>query len=146
MKAMLSTLITAGAAIAAGGVTAYGAMRPGSQLFGNAIYRGADDHQILLTYDDGPNERDTPRLLEVLAKHSARATFFVIGQYVKVLPNIVREIASQGHIVANHTFTHPSLFWASPRRVREELDRCQKQIEDAIGQTPAYFRPPFGAR
>lgn len=143
---MLPVLVSAGAAIAAGGIAAYGAMGPRSQLFGATLYRGTDDRQIALTYDDGPNERETPRLLEVLARHSAKATFFLVGQYVKVLPHIVKEIASQGHTLGNHTFTHPSLFWTAPRKVREELESCQKQIEDATGTTPVYFRPPFGAR
>jgi peptidoglycan/xylan/chitin deacetylase (PgdA/CDA1 family) len=143
---MLPLLVSAGAAIATGGLTAYGAMTPRSQLFGRTFCAGTDDRQIALTYDDGPSEHTTLRLLEVLAQHSAKATFFMIGKYVKLLPHIAREIASQGHVLGNHTFSHPSLFWTSPRMVRQELEQCQKAIEDATGQTPVYFRPPFGAR
>src|SRR5579884_2796804 len=116
---MLPALIGAGAAAAAGGIIAYGAMAPSSQLFGTTFSRGANERQIGLTYDDGPNTKETLLLLDVLARHSAKATFFLIGKYVKAEPRIARAIVEQGHTVANHTFTHPSLFWTSPRQDRK---------------------------
>ena len=132
--------------MAAGGITAYGAMAPRSQLFGATFYRGSNARQIALTYDDGPNNKETLHLLDVLAKHSAKATFFAVGKYVKSEPEIAREIVAQGHALANHTWSHPNLFWISPKKVHEELESCQKEIADATGKQATLFRPPFGAR
>src|SRR3979409_1480020 len=80
--------------------------------------------QLALTYDDGPNDPHTLRLLEVLAKHEVRATFFVVGRYVTQRPDIVRAIAQAGHVVGNHTFTHPLLIFKSAAEIRKELSDC----------------------
>ena len=78
--------------------------------------------QIALTYDDGPNDPHTLKLLEVLAKHDVHATFFMIGRYVRQRPDIAREVARAGHAVGNHTFTHPLLiFESAARRARSFL-------------------------
>ena len=143
---MFPLLITSAITIGSLGVAAYAATSPRSQLFGKALCYGKNDRQIALTYDDGPNERETPRLLEILAKYSAKASFFMIGKHVEANPALAREILKQGHTVGNHTYRHPSLLWMSSEMIGEEIDRCQKAIEDATGYTPALFRPPFGAR
>lgn len=144
---MFSALV--GGVGAATGVVAaatYAAMDPRSQLFGKTFRHGNNDRQIALTYDDGPNERDTPQLLEVLAKHSARASFFVIGKFVNARPDIIRDILKCGHAVGNHTFSHYNLLWMKPGMIAKEIDDCQKAIEDAAGNGPTLFRPPFGFR
>jgi len=102
--------------------------------------------QLALTYDDGPNDPHTLRLLEVLAKHNVKATFFLIGRYVEQRPNIVREVVTAGHIVGNHTFSHPNLIFASAPQTRTQLQECQQAITRAIGQHSPLFRPPFGGR
>src|SRR6184192_2934564 len=131
---MLGPLIGAGAAIAGGGALAYHAMAPRAQGFGATFVGGpAGSKQIALTYDDGPNDPHTLRLLDVLAKRGVRATFFLIGQFVKMRPDIARSVASAGHVIANHTYTHPSLLWCSATRVRDELERCDREIADATG-------------
>jgi peptidoglycan/xylan/chitin deacetylase (PgdA/CDA1 family) len=143
---MLGTLIRAGAAVALG-AAGYQSMAPTGQWFGRTFIglpRGSK--QIALTYDDGPNDPHTLRLLDVLAKHNARATFFLIGQFVTERPDIVRDVVKAGHVVANHTFTHPLLIFASDRETRSQVERCTRAIEDATGQTPHLFRPPFGGR
>ncbi|HEX3436640.1 MAG TPA: polysaccharide deacetylase family protein [Pseudacidobacterium sp.] len=144
---MLTTLVTAGTALTltAGGY-AYAAMWPTSQIFGPAIIGGKDPGEVALTYDDGPNDPYTQQLLDVLAQHNVRATFFLIGRFVRQRPDIVRAIHSAGHLVGNHTTTHPVLLFQSPRRVREELQGCSAAIEDALGEQVRYFRPPHGAR
>jgi peptidoglycan-N-acetylglucosamine deacetylase len=144
---MLATIAIAGTAagLAAGGY-AYAAMWPASQIFGRAIIGGPDAREYALTYDDGPNDPDTQRLLEVLAQHKVRATFFLIGRFAKQRPDIVRAIHAAGHLIGNHTMTHPVLLFTSPRHVREELAGCTAAIEDAIGAPVRYFRPPHGAR
>ena len=144
---MLATLATGGVAatLAAGGY-AYAAMWPTSQIFGRAIIGGTDVGEFALTYDDGPNDPYTQQLLDVLARHDVRATFFLIGRFVRQRPEIVRAIRAAGHLVGNHTMSHPVLLFQSPRRVREELASCNAAIEDALGETVRYFRPPYGAR
>lgn len=144
---MLETIAIAGATacLAAGGY-AYAAMWPTSQIFGRAIIGGPDSSEFALTYDDGPNDPYTMQLLDVLAEHNVRATFFLIGRFVRQRPDIVRAIHAAGHLIGNHTMTHPVLLFQSPRRVRKELAGCNAAIEDAIGAPVKYFRPPHGAR
>jgi peptidoglycan/xylan/chitin deacetylase (PgdA/CDA1 family) len=144
---MLATLATAGATatLVAGGY-AYAAMWPTSQIFGRAIIGGPDVGEFALTYDDGPNDPYTQQLLDLLARHEVRATFFLIGRFVRQRPEIVRAIRAAGHLVGNHTMSHPVLLFQSPRRVREELAGCNAAIEDTLGEAVRYFRPPYGAR
>jgi peptidoglycan/xylan/chitin deacetylase (PgdA/CDA1 family) len=102
--------------------------------------------QIALTYDDGPNDPHTMKLLDVLAKHGVRATFFMIGHYVQQRPDIARAVAQAGHVVGNHTFTHPLLIFKSAEQTRTELVKCRSALQDAIGEHSNLFRPPFGGR
>src|SRR5579885_1842214 len=147
LNPMLATLATVGtaAALAPGGY-AYAAMWPTSQIFGRAIIGGPDAAEFALTYADGPNDPHTRHLLDVLAKYEVRATFFLIGRFVRQRPEIVRAIREAGHLVANHTMTHPVLLFQSPKRVLEELRSCNAAIEDALDERVQYFRPPHGAR
>jgi peptidoglycan/xylan/chitin deacetylase (PgdA/CDA1 family) len=102
---------------------------------------------LALTYDDGPNDPHTLRLLDVLANRNVRATFFMIGKYVDQRPDIVREVVAAGHVVANHTYTHPNLIFQSQAHFCDELSRCERALDDAVGKNHApIFRPPFGAR
>ena len=122
-------------------------MAPTGQWYGRTftnVPRGSK--QIALTYDDGPNDPHTLRLLEVLARHSVHATFFLIGRYVERRPDIVRDILSAGHVIGNHTFTHPVLTLKSESETRDELTRCRTAIQNAIGSHSNLFRPPFGGR
>jgi peptidoglycan/xylan/chitin deacetylase (PgdA/CDA1 family) len=143
MLLALSTFVTAAAAASYAG---YASMAPGAQLYGRTLVRGSDPGQIALTYDDGPNDPHTLRLLDVLAKHSAKATFFLIGRYVRQRPDIARAIRDAGHAIGNHTYSHPNLILASAGRLRQELEDCDKAIKDAIGEYQPLFRPPFGGR
>jgi len=143
---MLAAALAGAAAVAA--VTAgYQSMAPTGQWYGRTftgLARGTK--QIALTYDDGPNDPHTMRLLEVLARHDVHATFFLIGRYVKQRPEIVREIVQAGHIIGNHTFTHPLLSLKSATEIREELSACRAAVQDATGDHSSLFRPPFGGR
>src|SRR6201988_5178405 len=143
---MLAPLLaaTAGAAAIAAG---YQSMAPTGQWYGRAftgLARGTK--QLALTYDDGPNDPYTLRLLETLARHDVHATFFLIGRYVRQRPDLVREIVRAGHIVGNHTSTHPNLIFKSEGETRKELASFRAALEDAIGQPSNLFRPPFGGR
>lgn len=121
-------------------------MAPASQLYGRTLTHGADAGQMALTFDDGPNDPHTLRLLEVLGRYKAKATFFLIGRYVRQRPDIAREIKAAGHVIANHTFSHPNLIFLSATRLRQELEDCRMALEDAVGSPAPLFRPPFGGR
>jgi peptidoglycan/xylan/chitin deacetylase (PgdA/CDA1 family) len=131
---------------AAAGYAGYATMAPRSQLYGRTLTHGRDPGQLALTYDDGPNDPHTLRLLDVLAKHEARATFFLIGKYVRQRPEIARAVLAAGHEIGNHTYNHPNLIFVSAARLRQELEDCNKALEDVLGITPTLFRPPFGGR
>jgi peptidoglycan/xylan/chitin deacetylase (PgdA/CDA1 family) len=136
--------LTAAAAASAAG---YQSMAPTGQWFGRTIASGArGSRQIALTYDDGPNDPHTLKLLDVLAKHNVRATFFMIGRYVRQRPDIARAVAQAGHVIGNHTFTHPLLIFKSEAQTRTELLDCRSALKDAIGEHSTLFRPPFGGR
>lgn len=147
MPTMLGSLVGAGAVVAAACAAGYQSMAPTGQWYGRTFIglpRGGK--QIALTYDDGPNDPHTLRLLEVLAKHDVKATFFLIGSFVEQRPDIVREVVNAGHVIGNHTFTHPNLIFVNNSDTRSEFERCTRAIEDAVGETPRLFRPPFGGR
>jgi peptidoglycan/xylan/chitin deacetylase (PgdA/CDA1 family) len=125
----------------------YQTMSPTGQWYGRTFFSlPAGAKKLALTYDDGPNDPYTQGLLEVLARHDVRATFFLIGRYVKQRPDIVREIAQAGHVIGNHTFSHPNLIFASALETRTELETCEQALQDAVGQHSRLFRPPFGGR
>jgi peptidoglycan/xylan/chitin deacetylase (PgdA/CDA1 family) len=139
----LTTLVSAAAAASYAG---YASMAPTPQLYGRTLTHGSDPAQLALTYDDGPNDPHTLHLLDVLARHQAKATFFLIGKYVRQRPDIARAIQAAGHTIGNHTYTHPNLIFVSAARLRQELGDCRKALEDSIGAPAPLFRPPFGGR
>jgi peptidoglycan/xylan/chitin deacetylase (PgdA/CDA1 family) len=143
---MLPALIGLSTAVAAS-AAGYQSMAPTGQWFGRTVAGAArGSKQIALTYDDGPNDPHTLRLLEVLARHNVRATFFMIGRYAQQRPDIARAVAQAGHVIGNHTFTHPLLTFKSASQTRDELVDCRKVLQDAIGEHSNLFRPPFGGR
>jgi peptidoglycan/xylan/chitin deacetylase (PgdA/CDA1 family) len=141
-------ITTAAAALTSAGLLActYAALSAQSQLFGKVLIASRNPNEIALTYDDGPNDIATERLLEVLAHHSVRATFFLIGRYVRQRPQIARAIAASGHLIGNHTMTHPWLAWQSTARIHQEITGCNALLEDTLGIPIRYFRAPHGAR
>lgn len=153
------------AAIATGvGVGLWAAVSPSAQLFGPVVRRlpeGGSGARIALTFDDGPNPAITPRLLDLLERYQARATFFVVGRFARACPELIREISARGHLLANHTDTHPHLAWHTSERNAAELRRCEESVSEALaagvsqGNVPAsdssavkmkWMRPPFGFR
>jgi peptidoglycan-N-acetylglucosamine deacetylase len=143
MLALAVTGAVSAAAIAAG----YQSMAPTEQWYGRTFTGlGHGSRQLALTFDDGPNDPHTLRLLEVLAKHGVHATFFLIGRFAQQKPLIAREIAAAGHVIGNHTFSHPLLIFKSESEIRREISRCRAALEDAVGLHSNLFRPPFGGR
>jgi peptidoglycan-N-acetylglucosamine deacetylase len=139
-----------GASVGAAGLVGagYNTMSPRSQLYGRTfIGSGPPSREIALTFDDGPNDPYTLHLLEVLAKHGVTATFFMVGRYVRLRPEIAAAVARQGHVAGNHTFTHPNLIFRTSSQVRQEIAACERALDDAVERNHApLFRPPWGAR
>lgn len=151
---MLSPLATgicvglgaAGAVGLAAGACAYAALWPGSQIFGQTLIAPRRPGDLALTFDDGPNPAWTPRLLDLLAEHGVQATFFMLGRFAQAEPALVRRIAAQGHLIGNHSWSHPNLARTPANRVVEELQRTSELLEQTLGKPVRYFRPPYGAR
>ena len=143
---ILRDLVSAGSACAAGGFLSWAAVAPSSQIFGPTVRHTGDPGTVALTFDDGPNPSVTPKLLDLLDEHQARATFFVIGKWVAAEPRLAREMAARGHLLANHTYSHPKLALCSRERIEEELRRCDDMIEGASGYRSRWMRPPHGFR
>jgi peptidoglycan/xylan/chitin deacetylase (PgdA/CDA1 family) len=139
--------ILSGAVVTAAVAAGYQSMAPTGQWFGRT-FTGLDrgSKQLALTYDDGPNDPHTLRLLEVLARHNVHATFFLIGRYVQQRPDIARELVKAGHVIGNHTFTHPLLTLKSAHENKTQLTDCDRALTEAVGKHSNLFRPPFGGR
>ena len=129
-----------------GGGLLYASVWPTSQFFGETLIAGEDSDEWALTFDDGPNDAATPHLLDVLARHKVRATFFVMGSFARQRPEIVRRAAAEGHLICNHTMAHPKLAFEPQRKVQQELADCSAVLEDLTGKPVRFFRPPFGSR
>jgi peptidoglycan/xylan/chitin deacetylase (PgdA/CDA1 family) len=146
------SLVWAGAGVAAAagvGLVARGMFSPRSRLLGPVVFRGtaASPPRVALTFDDGPDERATPRILEVLQRYEVPAAFFVIGRNVERHPALVEQIHRAGHLVGNHSYHHDRL--GTFRRLcywRQELARTDSVIAPIVGGRPRLFRPPMGFR
>jgi chitin deacetylase len=97
---------------------------------------------LALTFDDGPDPQVTPVVLATLKRHEARATFFVLGRNVRRWPELVRQAAAEGHAIGSHAYSHPER--CSPAEARRQLAETANLIEQANGQRPTLFRPPYG--
>ncbi|MFJ7768303.1 polysaccharide deacetylase family protein [Streptomyces sp. NPDC097107] len=100
---------------------------------------------MLLTFDDGPDPRYTPDILDTLAKYDVRATFFVCGEMADYNRDLLSRMADEGHVVGNHTWSHPLLTSLGRRRIRSEMERTSEVVEEAYGEPPRWFRAPYGA-
>ena len=99
---------------------------------------------VALTFDDGPHAEYTPKILEILKKYNARATFFVIGKNAKEHPEIVKQSFLEGHEIGNHTYSHPKMNSINSEKVIDEIQKTSQIIEEITGQKPMLFRSPGG--
>lgn len=147
MPASLTIGLGAAAVVGlAAGAFAYASRWPASQIFGRTLIAPAHPGELALTFDDGPNPACTPRLLDVLAQYNVKATFFLVGRYAEKQPTLVRTLADAGHLIGNHSWTHPDLSLTAAHRVRAELTQTKDTLEQITGTAIRFFRPPFGAR
>jgi peptidoglycan/xylan/chitin deacetylase (PgdA/CDA1 family) len=102
-------------------------------------------NSVVLTFDDGPDPRYTPQVLSVLREHDVRAMFFVCGEMASYNKALLAEVADAGHIVGNHTWTHPELPKLSRAKIRDEMERTSEVIEKNTGAAPLWFRAPYGS-
>jgi peptidoglycan/xylan/chitin deacetylase (PgdA/CDA1 family) len=104
-----------------------------------------DGPYIAMTFDDGPSAKLTPKLLDLLAAHHIKVTFFVIGENVVQYPELLRRAAREGHEIGNHSWSHPYLAKMSDEGVRQQLQKTDDAIKNATGARPMLMRPPYGS-
>ncbi len=140
-------MIGLAAGLAVGGLAAHGTWYRNSSVFGRVLSHlpGADP-VASLTFDDGPNPRATPLILDVLRDRGVHATFFVLGRHAERWPELVRRMADEGHQIGNHGYWHRKLHRRTPGYVRDDLTRGTLEIERASGVSPRHFRAPHGFR
>src|SRR6184192_1743095 len=114
-----------------------------SSITFNSVH--VDGPYIAMTFDDGPSATLTPKLLDLLAAHHIKATFFVIGENVAEHSEIVARAAREGHEIGNHSWSHPNLAKMSQESVRSQLQRTDDAIKNATGERPTLMRPPYGS-
>jgi peptidoglycan/xylan/chitin deacetylase (PgdA/CDA1 family) len=138
----------AAAAVAAAGLVAHGTWHRNSWVFGPALNRLPGSERVAsITFDDGPNPRATPLILDVLKREQLSATFFVLGRHAERWPHLVKRMADEGHQLGNHGYWHRKLHRRTPAYVRDDLTRGTAAICRASGLTSLHhFRAPHGFR
>jgi len=119
---------------------------PNAPFFGRVIGRGPRQRDLYLTFDDGPNPRSTPIILDTLAAHNVPAAFFLVGRHVRLFPDLAERATVAGHLIGNHTMTHRKLHLLGPAAIAGELNDAHAWIEDSTRTSPAAFRAPHGYR
>lgn len=107
-------------------------------------FQGPHVQQIALTFDDVPDSRFTPKVLDQLKRQGVKATFFIVGHRAQKHPDLVRRIHAEGHIIGNHSYTHPQFKRRTVKQFEVEIKKTEKIIENIIGYRPKLIRPPYG--
>jgi cellulose synthase/poly-beta-1,6-N-acetylglucosamine synthase-like glycosyltransferase/peptidoglycan/xylan/chitin deacetylase (PgdA/CDA1 family) len=114
--------------------------------FPTLYHQGAGgEHQVAITFDDGPDPRWTPKILDILKAANVKAAFFLVGVNAERYPGLVRRIVDEGHEIGNHTYYHPNLALCWPEHIRLELNATQLLLETITGRATTLFRPPYAA-
>jgi peptidoglycan-N-acetylglucosamine deacetylase len=132
------------AGLAAAAVGCWSAFEPRSQIFGAFPYQGeVTEPVIALSFDDGPNEPYTSRLLAVLQDRNVRATFFSVGRCADRFPSTVRAVVQAGHVLGNHSYSHRFTSYLTSPNQRAEIQRCQDRLAAIADVRPSLYRPPW---
>lgn len=119
---------------------------PRGAILGKVLWRGSR-RGVALTFDDGPHPLYTPKVLEILERFQARATFFVIGQYLEIHGGLMAEASRAGHVIGNHSYHHfRAMSFLPSKEIRQEILQCQKEVERWAGYQPRFYRQPAGFR
>jgi len=114
--------------------------------FPTLYHQGAGgEHQVALTFDDGPDPKWTPQVLDILKARGVKAAFFLVGVNAEKYPDLVRRIVAEGHEIGNHTYYHPNLAICWPEHIKLELNATQLLLETITGRSTTLFRPPYAA-
>jgi peptidoglycan/xylan/chitin deacetylase (PgdA/CDA1 family) len=114
-------------------------------MAGTIIWHGSRKlPEVALTFDDGPNSKATPQILDILKKYDVKATFFVLGKFIEKNKGIISREAQEGHVIGNHTYTHASGLITDSNKIKRELTKTNDLIKKYAEQNVKYFRPPFG--
>lgn len=126
-------------------VIAWGVFNVNSSMWAPTLWRGKPEKVVALTFDDGPDEDFTPKVLAVLREKGIKAAFFCVGARVRLAPDVVKQIADEGHLLGNHSFTHAMwINFGLHRRLTDEIEQCNAAIHEAAGATPTLYRAPHG--
>ncbi|GIO55787.1 polysaccharide deacetylase family protein [Paenibacillus rhizosphaerae] len=128
-------------------ISSFYAFIPGliTRIFGFRVFRrGITEHEYALTFDDGPDSVYTPKLLDLLKRYNAKATFFVVGSHAEQHPEIVKRIYDEGHLIGIHNYVHKSNWLMRPGTVKKQIMKTDKVIHTITGERSSYYRPPWG--
>jgi len=115
-------------------------------IYPSLFHQGAGgEHEVALTFDDGPDPEWTPKILDILKQYHVKATFFLVGAQAEQYPELVKRIVDEGHEIGNHTYTHSNLAEIPTRQIQVELNATQRLIESITGRSTVLFRPPYNA-
>ncbi|MFK7926018.1 MAG: polysaccharide deacetylase family protein [Bacteroidia bacterium] len=118
-----------------------------NSLFVEPLYQlDTNEKVVALTFDDGPNAARTPPLLDLLAKHEVKATFFMLGQQIEREPAIAKSVFEAGHLIGNHTYDHPAMIFKSASFMRAQIERTDSLIQTFGQAETPYFRPPYSTK
>lgn len=145
MSGLATAAKTAALGVSALGAAAYWTgFRPRSQVFGSFPYAIETEEKVVaLSFDDGPNEPYTSRLLDTLDAYQVKATFFQVGRCAQRFPSTTRRVVQSGHVLGNHSYSHSFTSYAKQPRQEIEISRSQEVFYSVAGVTPALYRPPW---
>ncbi|GIP34426.1 hypothetical protein J2TS4_36360 [Paenibacillus sp. J2TS4] len=119
--------------------------RPSPAPQDNGADDPADNKRVALTFDDGPDLKWTPQILDILKERNVKATFFLVGLQAEKHPEMIQQILDEGHVIGNHTWGHKKLPELNDEQIREEIEQLNQVLESSVGEGATLFRAPYGA-
>jgi polysaccharide deacetylase family sporulation protein PdaB len=118
-----------------------------SSMFPDLVYNSgsSDEKKIALTFDDGPDNVFTPQMLDILKENDVKATFFIMGKRAEDFPAVFKRMVNEGHLIANHSWSHPNFMKLSNEKIKEELTKTNDLIKEYTEEDSNFFRSPYGS-